>query len=305
ACQSCHGAKSGQTQCSEKPEVRALKNNDCVICHMPHNGSVDIPHVAVTDHYIRKRPVDDSMKRQITAFLGLKCFNNDHVDAITTARGYMEFYERYASQRPLLDSAMKYLNRQTDVENGEKQNRDYIRVYYLLNDFVHVTQYAEKLKPADMNDAWTAYRIGEAYYELQQPDKALPWYQRSIQIWPYALDFENKYGTCLLALGNIPEATKVFNFIVDENPDYTSANTNLGYIYMQQGNNTMAYDYLKKAEALDPDHEQTLVNLAVWYHNNNEAGKAKKCLAHLIKKHPDNAKAKAMLMDLEKNGIHS
>jgi hypothetical protein len=305
ACQSCHGGAAGQQQCTEKPEVRALKNNDCVTCHMPHNGSIDIPHVAVTDHFIRKRPVEDSMKQQITAFLGLKCFNNNHVDAITTARGYMEFYERYAPQKPLLDSAMKYLNMQTDVEGSEKQNRDYIRVYYLLNDFVHVTQYAAQLKPADMKDAWTAYRIGEAYYELQQPDKALPWYQRSTQIWPYALDFENKYGTCLLALGNVVEATKVFNFIIDENPDYTSANTDLGYIYMQQGNNTMAYDYLKKAEALDPDHEQTLINLAVWYHNNNEAAKALKCLEHLIKKHPDNEKAKAMLMDLEKNGIHS
>jgi len=305
ACQSCHGGGKGQVQCTEKPEVRALKNNDCVTCHMPHNGSIDIPHVAVTDHFIRKRPVEDSMKEQITAFLGLKCFNNDHVDAITTARGYMEFYERYAPQKALLDSTLKYLSRQADIEGSEKQNRDYIRVYYLLNDFVHVVQYAEKLQVANMNDAWTAYRIGEAYYELQQPDKALPWYQRATQIWPYSLDFENKYGTCLLALNNVPEATKVFNFIIDENPDYTSANTNLGFIYMQQGNSTMAYNYLKRANELDPDHEQTLVNLAVWYHNSNEPAKAKKCLEHLIKKHPDNEKAKAMLMDLEKNSAHS
>src|SRR6185437_3479166 len=140
----------------------------------------------VTDHFIRKRPVEDSMKTQITAFLGLECFNNNHVDAITTARGYMEFYERYAPSQPLLDSAMKYLNRQSDDEANKKQNRDYIRLYYLLKNFPRITEYAAQMKPADMNDAWTAYRIGEAYFESQQMDKALPWYKRSIEIWPYS-----------------------------------------------------------------------------------------------------------------------
>lgn len=297
ACQSCHGAAQGQQQCTEKPEVRATKNNDCVTCHMPHNGSIDIPHVAVTDHFIRKRPMADIEQKKISAFLGLRCFNNNNVDAITIARGFMEFYERYAPSRPLLDSALVYLAKQQKEEAEQKQNRDYIRVYYLLHDYAHVIQYAAQLQPADMKDAWTAYRIGEAYFQ-QQPDKALPWYKRSVEIWPYALDFENKYGTCLLALNNLGEAQKVFTFIVTENPNYTSANTNLGYLYMQQGNSTMAYNYLMHANELDPDHEQNLINLAVWYHNEHRPSMAKKCLEHLLKKHPDNQKAKAMLIDL-------
>lgn len=298
ACQSCHTPAKGQIGCSEKPEVRALKNDDCVVCHMPHNGSVDIPHVAVTDHYIRKRPMDDSTKEHISSFLGLKCFNNNHVDAITTARGYMEFYERYAPAKPLLDSAMLYLGKQADVEAGQKQNRDYIRLYFLLNDFQKVTEYAAQLQPANINDAWAAYRAGEAYFRLQQPDKALPWYERATQIWKYSLDFENKYGACLLTLGKQAEAMKVFSFILSENPDYTSANTNLGYLYMQQGNNTMAYNYLKHADELDPDHEQNLINLAVWYHGNNQPKLAAKCLVHLLLKHPDNEQAKEMLKSL-------
>lgn len=298
ACQSCHNPAKGQEGCSEKLAVRALKNDDCVVCHMPRNGSVDIPHVAVTDHYIRKRPMDDSAKEHISAFLGLRCFNNKHVDAITTARGYMEFYERYAPARPLLDSAMLYLGKQAGEEASQKQNRDYIRLYFLLNDFQKVTQYAAQLQPANVNDAWTAYRAGEAYFRLQQPDKALPWYERATQIWKYSLDFENKYGSCLLTLGKQAEAMKVFNFILSENPDYTSANTNLGYLYMQQGNNTMAYNYLKRADELDPDHEQNLINLAVWYHNNNQPKLAAKCLVHLLLKHPDNEQAKEMLKSL-------
>ena len=299
ACQGCHGSAAGQEQCTESLQARAAKNNDCVTCHMPHNGSIDIPHVAVTDHFIRKRPVEDSMKEKITAFLGLKCFNNNHPDAITTARGYIEFYERYAQSRGLLDSALLYLGKQSDIESAKKQNRDYIRIYYLLNDFQKVTTYAAALQPAAINDAWTAYRIGEAYYELQQPDSALQWYRRATEIWKYSLDFENKYGICLLALNRVPEAMRVFQFVLGENPNHVSANTNLAYIYMQQGNSTMAYDYMMRADQLDPDYEQNLINLAVWYHGNNQPARARQSLEHLLKKHPADERAKAMLIDLE------
>jgi len=299
ACQKCHGNTNGQHTCSETAELRAAKNNDCITCHMPRNGSIDIPHVEVTDHFIRKRPVADSMKKEITAFLGLQCFNNEHVDDIAKARGYMEFYERYAPTKGLIDSALFYLNKQKETEAKEKQNRDYIRAYYLLNNFQRVTEYSNTLLPKDVYDAWTAYRVGEAWFQLKQADKALPWYKRAIEILPYSLDFENKYGTCLLASGNFKEATKVFTFIIGENPSYTSAHTNLGFLYMQQGNNTMSYYHLLQAKQLDPDHEQNLINLAVWYHGQGQMDAAKQCLMHLLKKHPDNDQAKAMFADLK------
>ena len=92
ACQGCHSGTQGQKQCTEQMSIRVAKNDDCVTCHMPRNGSIDIPHVAVTDHYIRKRPLAEAEAKKITAFLGMKCYNNDKPDAITTARGFMEFY---------------------------------------------------------------------------------------------------------------------------------------------------------------------------------------------------------------------
>ncbi len=298
ACQSCHGGAQGQHQCTETAQVRAAKGNDCITCHMPHNGSIDIPHVAVTDHFIRKRPVADTLQKKITAFLGMKCFNNDKPDNITIARGYLEFYERYAQSKGLLDSAMTYLDRQKDIEVKQKQNRDYIRLYFLLKDNPNVVASASALAPASVSDAWTAYRVGDALYQMQQAEKALPWYKRATEIWPYSLDFQNKYGTCLLALHQYPEALKVFQFIVKENPNHISANTNLGFIFMQDGNSTMAYNYLLKAQQLDPDYEQNLINLAVWYHSSKRNAEAERSLLHLLQKHPGNEQAKAMLVDL-------
>ncbi len=297
ACQSCHGNGTAQHQCTENVQVRAAKNNDCVTCHMPHNGSIDIPHVAVTDHFIRKRPVDDSTQKKITAFLGLKCFNNDAPDPITKARGYMEFYERYAQSPGLLDSALFYLAKEPAKET-RLHNRDYIRVYYLLKDYRKVILNANTLLPAAVNDAWTNYRTGEAYYQLQQPDSALRWYKRATEIWKYSLDFENKYGICLLAINSLPEALNVFNFVIEQNPNHISANTNLGYIYMQQGDNNKAYAYMMHANSLDPDYEQNLLNLAVWYHSNQQPKQALNTIEHLLKKHPENERARAMLADL-------
>lgn len=299
ACQNCHSGK-GQKMCTENTQVRAAKGDDCIVCHMPRNGSIDIPHVAVTDHYIRRRPLADTEAQKITAFLGMKCYNNDKPDAITTARGFMEFYERYAPSKGLLDSALRYILLQPG-EEAKKQNRDFIRAYYLLQDYAKVMQYAQALQPATITDAWTAYRIGEAYYQTDDANKALPWYKRATEIWPNALDFNNKYGTCLLALNKLPEAQKVFEFVLSQSPMHVSAATNLGFVYMQQGNGTMAYDYMMRANNLDPDYEQNLINLAVWHYSNQQFDKARKRLEHLLAKHPTNERARAMLIDLGNN----
>jgi hypothetical protein len=297
ACKNCHGGQK-QTACTEQPVVRNKVNDDCVTCHMPRNGSIDIPHVAVTDHYIRKRPMNDTLEKKITAFLGLRCFNNDNVDAITTARGFMEFYEKFNPNRGLLDSAIAYLDKEKAKEEKEKQNRDYIRAYYLLNDFRKVTEYAAALKPEAITDAWCAYRVGESYMQVQQAANALPWYQRAITILKYSMDFQNKYGTCLLALNRHSEAQKVFEFINKEDPNYASAHTNIGFIYMQQGNSTMAYYHLLKAFSLNPDHQQTIFNLAVLYHAEGKDDKAKKILLGLVKRDPQNERARMMLSEL-------
>lgn len=298
ACQSCHGGAT-QMHCTESLKLRNTKGDNCITCHMPKNGSIDIPHVAVTDHYIRKKPMDSEQQEKITAFIGLKCFNNDSVDFITQARAYLEFYERYTPNKGLLDSALLFLNKQQKDESEKFQNRDLIRAYFLLNDFQKLLSYVGNQQPENINDGWTAYRVGEAYTAIQQYKNAAQWYLRATEILPHALDFQSKYASCLLTLNKMKEAKHVLQFILTQNPNYTSANSNLGFLYMQEGNTTMAYEYLSKANMLDPDLVQNLINLAVWYHSNHADDAAKKVVQHLIKKFPDNEQAKRMLQDLQ------
>lgn len=302
ACQKCHtGATTKEPVCTESPVVRAKVNDDCVTCHMPQNGSIDIPHVAVTDHYIRKRPGPQGAGAgKITAFLGLKSYNNDNPDDITVGRAYLEFYERYGGGTALIDSALLYLNRN---RAGQKllHDRDFIRAWYLQKEYGNIIQKADGFDPSALTDAWTAYRMGEAYFQTGQPERAFPFYKRAIQIWPFALDFQNKYGACLLALQRVPEAEKVFAFVLKENPRHPLANANMGFVQMQLRNRTEALAYLKKALNLNPDHEQTLINLAIWHHGAGEFKIARMYLLRAQKLNPGNEQVKAMLEDLRES----
>ena len=53
ACANCHSTDS-KSICTEDKNILAQNNSDCVSCHMPKSNATDIPHVTVTDHYIRK-----------------------------------------------------------------------------------------------------------------------------------------------------------------------------------------------------------------------------------------------------------
>lgn len=51
ACRDCHA--NGPHRCS------GAATDDCAGCHMVKRGTSDIPHVAMTDHFIRRRPIDE------------------------------------------------------------------------------------------------------------------------------------------------------------------------------------------------------------------------------------------------------
>ncbi len=294
ACKSCHTSKD---QCIEKLEVRNTKNNNCVECHMPKNGSIDIPHVAVTDHFIRRRPQLEN-KKEIVKFLGMKCYNNNDVDARTMARGFLEFFERYEPSKPLIDSAFKYLQK-AGVDSNKDADYDLIRAYFLLENYAKIVSLSSTLKAGDIHDAWTCYRIGEAYLKQKNATRSIEFLQKAVAIKPYSLDFQNKLGNAFLAENNLADAKKTFLFILNENPKYASANSNLGYIAMQENNMSLAKAYLQKAMMLNPDHVQTIINLAVVYHQTNSNLLIKPLLFHALKLEPHNEQVKAMLRDLK------
>jgi Tfp pilus assembly protein PilF len=91
----------------------------------------------------------------------------------------------------------------------------------------------------------------------------------------------------------------VCQLIIQEHPRYGLANFNLGYIAMQENNLPLAKYYFEKSLQIDPDHVQTLVNLAVVYYQTNQKKYIKPLLYRALKIEPANEKIKAMIADLK------
>jgi hypothetical protein len=294
ACLSCHQTGKG---CTETPALRQAKQDQCFTCHMPKNGSIDIPHVAVTDHFIRRKPVtvpDDKVIR----FLGMLCYSQKDPDARTRARAFLEFHERYEPASAFLDSALSQL-KLAGVESENDADPDLIRVRFLQGDYAAVSAMGSKLKFSEVNDGWTAYRIGESFNRMQKPADALPWLQRCKELLPFALDFRLRLCAVLIQLKRLPEARSEALFVQKENPRKAMAWFYLGTLALQEGKLSEAGPYLQQAAALDPDHVQTLINLSVVLYQSGQTQRIAAVLNHALRLEPGNAQVSAMLQDLK------
>jgi tetratricopeptide (TPR) repeat protein len=307
ACNSCHNQNGkSKLNCSKKG---ITITSNCVSCHMPKSGSIDIPHVTVHDHYIRK-PITKKDKEGIKTFIGLYAINENNPSYITKARAYLNQYEKFDNQSYYLDSASTYLRDKTETDI--KANFEpLVQLYFIKNDFTKIVAFVNQLsdqtvlssmlmKKSYSNDhAWTSYRIGESFYNLGDLQRAINYYKKAVDLAPYVLDFKNKYGSALAAKGLLPNAEKEFNEILKENPKHVSALTNLGYVKLTQGNVREAEQLYFKALSLDPDYEALLLNIAGLYAYKKEFKQAESYLNKILKRNPNNAKAKQALSQIK------
>lgn len=295
ACNACHGTKA---PCTEKPEIREEKQNNCIVCHMPKNGSIDIPHVAVTDHFIRRRPLGKA-KDEVVKFVSMICYSNTDPEARVRARAFLEFYERYEPASMFLDSAFFYLAK-SGIDTVESRDNDVIRTLFLRKNYSSITSRVSTEKPSAFTDAWTCYRIGESYTKEKNYTMAVAYLTQAVSLKKYALDFQNKLGNALLLDKQNEEAKKIFSFVASENPRNAEAQSGLGYLALQEQNLPLAKKYLLHAVMLNPDQVQTLINLAVVFYQSGEKQQIVPLLLHAQKLEPENTQVTAMLADLRK-----
>ena len=306
ACMNCHSKNVSQEKQLQAAHQKIGKWTDCVTCHMPLSGSSDIPHVTIHDHYIR-RPVTDKQKQKIREFLGLYAINEKHPDALTMAKAYVNQYEKFEQERRYLDSALKFLKA---VNNDRASLRTLVHIYFIRNEHTKVINAVnhigeEKCIDSLLNkrslqneDAWAAYRIAESYLNARNVEKAILWFRHSVKLAPYQQDFKSKLGTTLAAEGKLEESANIFEALIAENPRYTSAYTNLGYIRLLQGFPAETKRLYRSGESLDPDNETLLMNIAAFYMHSKDNAQAKYYLQKVIKINPVNSRAKEALRNL-------
>lgn len=307
-CNSCHGSKT-KTKCTEGDKALMKANNNCVSCHMPRSGSIDIPHVTVHDHYIRK-PKNNMAAKKAKEFLGLYAINEVQPSNLTKALAYINQYEKFEKKPYYLDSAKIYVDllmKQSNIKNLHTL----VHLHFLRGNYEEIlnlieTFDREKLlnqvlvkKSFENTDAWLCYRIGEAYQYKSDFYKANKFYAQACKLAPHFPDFKNKYASTLLSMNSTNQALDLFQELIKEFPNYAPAYSNLGYLYLTQNRFDLASVYFEKALQLDPDYELALLNKASVLMYQNHEKEAKEVLKHVIAKNPNQQRAKQALMQLK------
>lgn len=294
ACGNCHNM---QTACKEDPKLRAAKNDNCVNCHMPKSGTIDIPHVTVTDHWIRV-PANKQVKKELEQFAGIYCINNSSPDVFTKSKAYLSYFERFEGEASSLDSASRYLEQQEPGITEADYNDARIHFLYLKQDYESLIRLTKSFDPRASSRPWTCYRIGQAYQNIGAPESARNWYQRAVSLASDNLDFINKLGAIQVELDQTAEGIITLQSSLKRNPKQSVALTNLGFAYLKQGNTAMAMKCYNDALALDPDFEQALLNKAGLYNYLGQKQDAKKMLQQILKRNPRNEQVKQLMQQI-------
>jgi hypothetical protein len=154
-CVQCHQDKG----CSADQSILLANDNNCVQCHMPPTDAEDIPHVSVHDHYIRK-PLQAREKEQIGLLTGLYSVNNPKPETADLLRAYLSYFEKFDKNPFYLEKAKELLS-----AGGIKEKVHYA---YLIGNTAELIRLSEPYLEEEHKDAWTAYRIGEAFLQQKQ-----------------------------------------------------------------------------------------------------------------------------------------
>jgi tetratricopeptide (TPR) repeat protein len=307
-CQGCHSGSAPNFECTAAADALKAQDYNCVACHMPSSGSIDIPHVTVHDHYIRKPQKTKAQALAESEFIGLYAVNNPKPSARSKALAYLQQFEKFEAELYYLDSANYFIEKMKPAHpsrlrlevylNHLEQNYQATAQKVMEQGINKILEHLNQKEPTNAH-AWTAYRIGEAFKAQRQLKQALQFYNRAVALAPGIADFKNKQGTCLMGLDRHNEAYLVFTQILKENPRHKEALNNAGFLMLKQGQTSLAKKWLQRAVKFYPDYELAYLNLATLAFQQKDQKATQQYLKQVIRINPNNVQARQALQNLK------
>ncbi|MCG9879299.1 MAG: tetratricopeptide repeat protein [Bacteroidia bacterium] len=291
ACLKCHT----QDACKEDVQIRFKQSDNCVSCHMPTSGSVDIPHVTVHDHKI-KIPVKKSELTKIKNFIGLYCVNQSQTPNFSKAVSSLNYFEKFEGEASILDTANHWIQ---SLEELSIQRNLKIHYYYLKGNWESLIGSAKGIDLAIETDAWTCYRIGQAYQNLGKFMEASEGYVRAVSLAKENLNFLNKLATLRVQQVRFSDAKLLFEQSLGLQPKQEEAWVNYGFCLANMGEIDKAFFAYNQALKLNPDNQQALLNKASLYLYTNKKREAINLLKLILKLNPNAIDVKSLLANLE------
>jgi tetratricopeptide (TPR) repeat protein len=205
------------TTCHATPHTPA----GCIECHMPKRRTDDAVHVVMTDHYIQRR----APARDLLAAL-------EEPRADQAYRGEVVPY-----YPPAMDELYLALAQVRDGAN-------------LADGIQRLRKAIESRKP---EEAEFYLELGKAYARGGNPQDAVRWCEEAYRRRPGFTAAGKELAAALIATGDLSRASAILEKI----PPDAVALTNLGNVYLRQGNLGRAASALQQALAIDPDLADT------------------------------------------------
>jgi tetratricopeptide (TPR) repeat protein len=88
--------------------------------------------------------------------------------------------------------------------------------------------------------AVTHAKLGDLYLIADRPDLASEQFRAALEVRPRYLDIRTKLAESLMTLGLLDDARDELEFVLERDPDFTSARLRLGLVLQRQGDNSGA-----------------------------------------------------------------
>jgi tetratricopeptide (TPR) repeat protein len=219
-------------------------------------------------------------------FLGMASLIDETPTQKNRADGYLTYYEQITNHPGFLDSAAVHLDRAEEA--GAEVTASRIQLWFLQQDFGSIVRAAGSMSNQEIDDAWTAYRIGDAFLAVGQPGKGLPFLQRAVELAPAHLRFLNKLAAGYHQDAQTEAAISTYDRVLAAHPKFHEAYNNRGFARIILGDADGAESDFLAALALEPDEVQTIANLASLYYNTGRLDDARTYAERLLQIEPSN-----------------
>ncbi|WP_412068077.1 tetratricopeptide repeat protein [Rubrivirga sp. IMCC43871] len=265
-CASCHGPSAHLDACS-RPEATTAElatAGDCVSCHMRSAGTSDIPHVAFTDHWIRRDPPPSERApagrtdtRGTTPYTLVDLAGERRTGPDADADLAVATFALYETGHPL----PAYLPRITRLARGALAagvERTDVRVALgrALAERDSLAAAREVLAEAvdrDPASASAALWLGVVESRRGRHVEAAEALREAVRLAPRLTEARVRLGTALFDAGRAREAADVLAEAVAQDPlRHPDAWNALGLAHLGLGATGPAVSALRRAVALDP-----------------------------------------------------
>lgn len=195
------------------------------------------------------------------------------------------------------NDAIKLLQRAGSIDPSCAEVHGYMGLAYQNSGHANeaIAEYQQALKLGAQPMSFINVNIGNCYLNLDQPQRAVPYFQQYLRENPNAPDaaqvrqsIENaggrknqldlrsvvEQGQSLLNNHQFAEAINAFQQAVSMKPNFAPAHFYLGYALAQSGDNRRAISEFQTALQLDPSMKQAIVNIASDYQSLGDVNSA-------------------------------